>query len=160
MTARVHHSAIVVHDVDASLRFWRDGIGFEVMMDMHFDGDWPALFGAPASRLRSVFLGDPARGDAGIVELVQFVASSPDDPLRRDTSDDSASTSTSTSAGFFLLSCYVDVEAVLARLDGLGLGGEPRRITVPGPAGSAAVGMATVVDPDGVLVELIGVAAP
>ncbi len=56
--------------------------------------------------------------------------------------------------GFFLLSCYVDVDAVLARLRALGLGGEPRRIVVPVPDGEAQ--MATVVDPDGVLVELIG----
>jgi catechol 2,3-dioxygenase-like lactoylglutathione lyase family enzyme len=158
MTARVHHSAIVVRDVDASLRFWRDGIGFEVMMDMHFDGDWPTLFGAPADRLRSVFLGDPARAGAGIVELVQFVASGPDDSARPHSPERAAPAATG--AGFFLLSCYVDVDAVLARLAGLGLGGEPKRIAVPGPAGSAAVPMATVVDPDGVLVELIGVAAP
>jgi catechol 2,3-dioxygenase-like lactoylglutathione lyase family enzyme len=68
--ARVHHSAIVVRDVEASLRFWRDGIGLDVTMDMHFDGDWSTLFGAPANRLRSIFLGDLARTDAGIVELI------------------------------------------------------------------------------------------
>ena len=27
---RVHHSAICVTDLDASLRFWRDGLGFAV----------------------------------------------------------------------------------------------------------------------------------
>lgn len=145
---RVHHSAIVVRDVDASLQFWRDGLGFEVLMDMPFDGDWKALFGAPANRLRSVFLGDPARSDSGIVELVQFAEGAPDD----------GRPSSPTGAGFFLLSCYVDVDAVLARLAALGLGGEPRRITVPGPgAPPTEVQMATVVDPDGVLVELIGV---
>jgi catechol 2,3-dioxygenase-like lactoylglutathione lyase family enzyme len=161
MTACVHHSAIVVDDVDASLRFWRDGIGFEVMMDMHFDGDWTTLFGARGDRLRSVFLGDPTRAGAGIVELVQFLASGLGD------STDSAghppaerAAPPPPGAGFFLLSCYVDVDAVLARLAALGLGGAPRRITVPGPAGSAPVPMATVVDPDGVLVELIGVASP
>jgi catechol 2,3-dioxygenase-like lactoylglutathione lyase family enzyme len=68
--ARVHHSAIVVRDVEASLRFWRDGIGLDVTMDMLFDGDWSTLFGAPANRLRSIFLGDLARTDAGIVELI------------------------------------------------------------------------------------------
>jgi catechol 2,3-dioxygenase-like lactoylglutathione lyase family enzyme len=148
VTARVHHSAIVVRDVDASLRFWRDGVGFEVMMDMHFDGDWRTLFGAPANRLRSVFLGDRARADAGIVELVQFGEGSDDAPVGLP----------ATARGFFLLSCYVDIEAVLDRLRALDLGGEPRRIVVPGPGG--AVPMATVVDPDGVLVELIGVPSP
>ena len=147
MTARVHHSAIVVRDVEASLRFWRDGVGFEVTMDMHFDGDWSTLFGAPASRLRSIFLGDPAHPEAGTVELVQF----------GEGSHDVAAASPAAGPGFFLLSCYVDVDAVLDRLRTLDLGGKPRRIVVPGPGGE--VQMATVVDPDGVLVELIGVPA-
>jgi catechol 2,3-dioxygenase-like lactoylglutathione lyase family enzyme len=158
VTARVHHSAIVVHDVEASLRFWRDGVGFEVTMDMHFDGDWSTLFGAPANRLRSIFLGDPARPDAGVVELVQFgsetTAQRPEGSgaWSRDVASPAAG------PGFFLLSCYVDVDAVLDRLRALDLGGEPRRIVVPGPGGD--VQMATVVDPDGVLVELIGVSTP
>ncbi|MDQ1434696.1 MAG: hypothetical protein QOF59_1512 [Actinomycetota bacterium] len=158
MTARVHHSAIVVRDVDASLRFWRDGVGFEVMMDMHFDGDWGALFGAATNRLRSVFLGDPARADAGIVELVQFVPRSTGVPLEIPSPAGGASPAP---AGFFLLSCSVDIDAVLDRLAALGLGGEPKRIAVPGPGRPPTeVQMATVVDPDGVLVELIGVAGP
>lgn len=151
MTARVHHSAIVVRDVDASLRFWRDGLGFAVMMDMHFDGDWGTLFDGPENRLRSVFLGDPARADAGIVELVQFRAG--------DANGEIPAGRGVPAPGFFLLSCYVEIETVLERLAGLGLGGPPRRIAVPAPGG-AAVRMATVVDPDGVLVELIGIPAP
>jgi catechol 2,3-dioxygenase-like lactoylglutathione lyase family enzyme len=147
MNGRVHHSATVVRDFEASLRFWRDGIGFAPIMDEEFDGDWATLFGAPSDRLRSIFLGDPARADSGIVELVQFVPA-PDTGTRA---------AVSASAGFFLLSCYVDVDAVLERLAALGLGGEPRRISV-GPDGG--VQMATVVDPDAVLVELIGIPAP
>jgi catechol 2,3-dioxygenase-like lactoylglutathione lyase family enzyme len=157
-SARVHHSGIVVRDVDASLRFWRDALGFAVMMDTHFDGDWETLFGGPTRRLRSVFLGDPARADAGIVELVQFVEQSTDVPVAGPAS---AGPTPSARTGFFLLSCYVDIDAVLDRLAALGLGGEPRRISVPGPGRPPTeVQMATVVDPDGVLVELIGVAAP
>jgi len=148
MTARVHHSAIIVREVEESLRFWRDGIGFEVMMDMHFDGDWGTLFGAPANRLRSIFLGDPGRSDAGIVELVQFAPGSRAQPA-----------APTVRQGFFLLSCFVDVDHVLARLAALGLGGEPRRIAVPGGR-ETTVEMATVVDPDGVLVELIGLPTP
>jgi catechol 2,3-dioxygenase-like lactoylglutathione lyase family enzyme len=157
VTARVHHSAIVVRDVEASLRFWRDGVGFEVTMDMHFDGDWSTLFGAPANRLRSIFLGDPARPDAGIVELVQFGSeTTAQRSVKADEgSREAAAASPAARPGFFLLSCYVDVDTVLDRLRALDLGGEPRRIVVPGPGGD--VQMATVVDPDGVLVELIGV---
>jgi catechol 2,3-dioxygenase-like lactoylglutathione lyase family enzyme len=143
---KVHHSAICVRDVDASLRFYRDGLGLTVTMDEKFDGDWPALFGARGGRLRSVFLGDPAVPDAGFVELVSFV----DGMAGGDTGPDEPAT------GFFLLSFYVDVGATLGRLAELGLGGEPRRISMPGPADGNGVVMATVRDPDGVLVELIG----
>ena len=143
MTAKVHHSAICVRDVDESLRFYRDGLGLTVTMDEEFDGDWPALFGASGSRLRSVFLGDPAVADAGFVELVSFV----------DGMDPGSAPVTAPATGFFLLSFYVDVDATLERLGALGLGGQARRIAA-GPGD--AVTMATVRDPDGVLVELIG----
>jgi catechol 2,3-dioxygenase-like lactoylglutathione lyase family enzyme len=149
MPTRAHHSAIVVRDVEASLRFWRDGVGFEVMMDRYFDGDWSALFVAPANRLRSIFLGDSARPGTGIVELVQF-----DEGVTAVPAEKVSPAFPVTSPGFFLLSCYVDVDVVLGRLRELDLGGPPRRIVVPGRGG--AVQMATVVDPDGVLVELIG----
>jgi catechol 2,3-dioxygenase-like lactoylglutathione lyase family enzyme len=144
--SHVHHSAIVVRDVDASLRFWRDGIGLSVLMDHTFDGAWRDLFEARSDRLRSIFLGDPAQPDAGVVELVMF-----------DQGADTGMSDAPPSEGFFLLSLFVDVDAVLARLADLELGGEPRRISVPSPGG--AVAMATVRDPDGVLVELIGLPA-
>jgi glyoxylase I family protein len=148
MSAGVHHSAICARDVDASLRFYRDGLGLTVFMDREFDGAWDALFGAPSRRLRSIFLGDPAMPESGIVELVRFDG----DELPAAAA---LSTAAEPRAGFFLLSFFVgDVEASLARLEALGLGGEPRRIEVPGPDGPVA--MATVHDPDGVLVEVIG----
>jgi catechol 2,3-dioxygenase-like lactoylglutathione lyase family enzyme len=31
--AKVHHSAIVTRDVEASVAFWRDGLGLDVLMD-------------------------------------------------------------------------------------------------------------------------------
>jgi catechol 2,3-dioxygenase-like lactoylglutathione lyase family enzyme len=144
MTA-LHHGAVVVGDVEESLRFYREGIGLAVLMDHEFEGPWHDLFDAPADRLRSVFLGDPEHPNAGIVELVSF------DPV-----PDRGAASVPPTAGFFLLSFFVDVDEVLGRLADLGLGGDPRRIDVPGPAG--AVAMATVRDPDGVLVELVGAA--
>lgn len=145
MAGRVHHSAINARDFDASLRFYRDGLGLEVMMDQEFDGDWPALFGAKASRLHSVFLGDPSNPDAGIVELVSFGDMRDPEPAVDDPQ-----------VGFFLLSFMVgDVDKVLERLRELDFAGEPRRIEHPSPDGSSVV-MATVRDPDGVLVELIG----
>jgi hypothetical protein len=54
--------------------------------------------------------------------------------------------------GFLLLSLTTDLDAALAQLHELGLGGEPRRVEVGG------VAMAVVTDPDGVAVELIDTA--
>lgn len=147
--AHVHHSAVYPRDVDASLRFYRDGLGLQVLMDHEFDGDWRTLFDAPGNRLRSVFLGDPDTPDAGIVELVAFAGDV--------TGDGSNGPSPAPPGpGFFLLSFFVDVPDTLARLDTLGLAGGARRIRIPGPGGE--VEMATVRDPDGVLVELVGTA--
>ncbi len=143
----VHHSAICVADVDESLRFWRDGLGFVVLMDERFDGDWPTLLEAPSTSLRAVFLGRPDRADAGVVELVDLgpVAAGP-------AGADPASPAPPT-PGFLLVSVITDVEATLDRLARLQLGGVPRRVVVSG------VGMAVVHDPDGVPVELVDTGA-
>jgi catechol 2,3-dioxygenase-like lactoylglutathione lyase family enzyme len=146
--AHVHHSAVCTRDVDASLRFYRDGLGLRVLMDHEFDGDWRTLFDAPGDRLRSVFLGDPDTPDAGIVELVAFAEDVTGDAGARPSPAPPG-------PGFFLLSFFVDVPDTLARLETLGLHGGARRIRIPGPSGD--VEMATVRDPDGVLVELIGI---
>jgi catechol 2,3-dioxygenase-like lactoylglutathione lyase family enzyme len=139
----IHHTAICVRDVDASLRFWRDGLGFEVLMDHRFEGDWPTLLRATSRSLRAVFLGDPASPAAGIVELVDL-GDVPDGPPPGEAP---------AASGFLLLSLTTGLHAALDRLAALGLGGEPRRIEASG------VAMATVVDPDGVVVELIDTTA-
>lgn len=144
MAAKCHHSAICVRDWDASLRFYTEGLGLELLWENTFGGDWPTLFGSREPSLHSAFLGDPEADDAGIVELVEFAGMT-----------DGTGQGPSPQTGFFLLSFYVDVDATLARLAALGLGGEPRRIEVDG-MGGAKVPMAVVRDPDGVLVELIG----
>jgi catechol 2,3-dioxygenase-like lactoylglutathione lyase family enzyme len=143
----VHHSAICVRDVDASLRFYCDGLGLRRIMDQSFEGDWRTLFDAPSNRLRSVFLGDPGRPDVGIVELVAF----------EDAPAGTGEPSEPGATGFFLLSFYDDVDETLARFEALGLARDTRRIQVPGAAGPVA--MATLRDPDGVLVELVGAPA-
>ena len=139
---RLHHAAICTADVDASLVFWRDGLGLEILMDHPFEGDWPTLFGSRSSTLRSVFLGQPGADDAGVVELVDFGEGT--------AAPDVAGAPT---GGFFLLSFNVDLTATLAHLAALGTGGPPREITVHG------VRMAVVHSPDGVRVELIDLPA-
>lgn len=139
----IHHSAICARNLDTSLAFWRDGLGFEVLLDEHFEGDWVTLLRAPSTSLRSVFLGDASSPGSGIVELVDLGPVPEGDRHDR----------TSAASGFLLLSVMTDVEATLAKLGDLGLGGDPRRVEVSG------VAMAVVSDPDGVLVELIDTAA-
>ena len=119
-------------------------LGFSELMDFEFRGDWPTLFGAASDRLRSVFLGDPATPDTGIVELVEF--------------DDVSSAVTQPphpGFGFFLISLQRDVEPTLAALEKLGFADGVRRISMPAPGGKQ-VAMAVVTAPDGVRVELIG----
>lgn len=139
---RMHHAAILVRDFEASLRFWRDGIGLEQIMQMNFPGDWRTLFNADSDTIHSAFLGDPDHPDAGVVEILEFV----DAPL-----EDHPTPAVPTN-GMFLLSFNVDLDATLARLADLGLGGAPRHIVNTG------VRMAVIHDPDGVRVELIDLA--
>ena len=140
--AKVHHSAIVTHDVEASLVFWRDGLGFDVLMDHTFEGPWDELFGGKTTELRSLFLGDTSLPDSGIVELVDTGETGPPAPGQRDRA-----------AGFMLLSLYADLDQVLPRLATLGVGGEPT-VRPVGP-----VRLAVVQDPNGVTVELMDTAA-
>ena len=143
MPTAIHHSAVIVRDLAASLRFYRDGIGLQVLQDRQVQGDWPGLFDAPSRSLRAIFLGDPEVPDdhAGVLELNVFDGDVPTGPLP-----------SSPRTGFFLLSFFVDVEATLTRLAALGLGGSPRRVDQPGPNG--VISLATVRDPDGLTVLL------
>jgi catechol 2,3-dioxygenase-like lactoylglutathione lyase family enzyme len=140
----LHHAAVCTRDVDRALSFYHDGLGLDVLMDREFDGDWPGLFAARDGRLRSIFLGDARSRDACIVELVAFPSGAAE----------AATPSAEPTDGFFLLSFFVDdLDAALTRLGALGLADGVRRIAVPGPSGPVA--MATIRDPDGVLIELI-----
>jgi len=139
----IHHSVVVVGDLGASLRFYRDGLGLDVLLDRRVEGDWPGLLDAPTRSLRAVFLGDARVPDdhAGVLELNvldgDVPAGPPPSPPR---------------TGFFMLSFFVDVDATLSRLAALGLGGPPRRVIQSTPNGPVTV--ATVRDPDGLLVLL------
>lgn len=140
----VHHTAIVTADVEQSLRFWRDGLGFSELLDYEFTGDWPTLFDATTDVLRSIFLGDPDTPDTGIVELVVFEGAGAAAPAVAGPSH-----------GFFLISLQRDVDLTLARLAGVGFTDGVRRISMPAPGGKT-VEMAVITAPDGVRVELIG----
>ncbi len=129
----------------AALHFYRDGIGLEVLFDIAVDSNLEPLLGAVTGTWRTVFLGDRQQPRAGVVELIDL--------------DNGAVPVGAPAAGLphrgaFLISFVVPVTETLQRLAVLGLGGEPRTMRIPG-GGIAAV----VVDPDGVMVELLDRAA-
>jgi catechol 2,3-dioxygenase-like lactoylglutathione lyase family enzyme len=70
----IHHTVLTVGNLDASLRFYRDGLGLKVLQDRRVEGDSPHLFGAPGHKVHGVFLGDPSVPDvhAGVLELTEF----------------------------------------------------------------------------------------
>ena len=138
----LHHVALCPRDFEASLRFYRDGLGLEEMMDEVIEDEWKSFFQARSDRLHTVFLGDPKRPNAGIVELVEFDGGVEDAPKAGPPS-----------AGMFLLSFLVDVEATLKRLASLGLDSEARVLET-----RFGTQIAAVRDPDGVLIELIPLA--
>lgn len=144
MSGAIHHSVIVVRDLEKSFRFYRDGLGLDVLLDQEVEADYPTLLDGPGRRMRVVFLGDRTVPDvrAGVLELASF--------LERDV--EPGRTQGPPNAGLFLISFFVDVEATLTKLHELGLGGPPRRITQSTPNGLAQI--ATVRDPDGVVVLL------
>jgi catechol 2,3-dioxygenase-like lactoylglutathione lyase family enzyme len=138
MPGAIHHTVLIASDLEASLRFYRDGIGLDVLADRQVEGDWPALFDAPSRRLRAVFLGDGSVPDdhAGVLELNVFEGGSAE-----------RSVSAAPTTGFLPMSFFVDVEATLGRLADLGLGGPPRHVNQPTPSGP--ISLACVRDPDG-----------
>jgi catechol 2,3-dioxygenase-like lactoylglutathione lyase family enzyme len=143
MSPAIHHTVLVVADVEKSLRFYVDGVGLEVLQDREVDGDWPTLFGATSTTLRVVFLGNSNVPDdaAGVLELNVLPGSAVQRPPV-----------SPPSAGLFMISYFVDVEATLARLERLGLAADVRRVEQVTPNGSVI--LATVRDPDGVAVLL------
>ncbi|BDX32821.1 hypothetical protein TUM20985_33680 [Mycobacterium antarcticum] len=143
--AMVDHTGLCAADIDESLRFYRDGIGLTVLTDFTMDADLEPLLGRPTSHVRAIFLGSLDSPDAGALELLDLG----DDEIRGQQRG-----SGTPHRGLFLLSFHVQVAEVLARLADLGLGGTPR--TMPSPGGITA----TVVDPDGVTVELLSRPVP
>lgn len=137
----VHHTGICPADMDASLRFYVDGLGLSVLFDVVLDADLAPLLGVPTTKVRTIFLGDQSQPDAGVLELLD---------LGDGSVGDEPAGSGLPRRGAFLVSFTLPVEETLARLAELGLGGTPRRMPTPG--GGVA---ATVVDPDGVVVELL-----
>jgi len=142
MPTRIHHTAIAVSDLETSIRFYRDGLGFSVVMDDSWEGPWRGLLNAPVDHVHAVLLGDPDNMDAGTLELVEWHGAPAQPPI----------TDGPVRSGLWLISLYLDVDAVLARLTELGFH-DHQRVIHKTPQGDLILGSAR--DPDGVWIELL-----
>lgn len=137
----IDHAGICPADIEESLRFYRDGIGLDVLFDVTVPANIEPLLGEKTEKFRTIFLGNLDRPEAGAVELVELIPT--------DRSKEPAASGLP-KRGLFLISFHVPVEQTLDRLAAMGLGGPPRKM--PTMKGNWS---ATVVDPDGTVVELL-----
>jgi len=142
----VHHGGISVSDMDASLAFYRDGLGLEVTLDAIRDAPYlHEALAVPFTALRYVLLKVPDTDGGAIVELLEYqgaermpAAARPQDPGN----------------GHLCLQVRVAV-ALHAHLREMGYRSrspESVSITAGGNAGGRIV---YVADPDGYWVELL-----
>jgi catechol 2,3-dioxygenase-like lactoylglutathione lyase family enzyme len=139
----VDHIGLCPADFDASLRFYTEGIGLEVVFDVTLPMDMKDFLGVSTEKVRTLFLAQPGSPGATRLELLDLY----DGHALTESAGDGLP-----HRGLTLISFHVAVDETLARLASLGLGGTPRRI--PARKGFAA----TVTDPDGVMVELVDAA--
>jgi lactoylglutathione lyase len=142
-----HHAGITVQSLEASLAFYRDSLGFEVVFAWNPTEPYIGqLLGYPHVDLHSVILRIP--GSDLFLELLEYRAApkAPIDPANAN-------------PGTVHLAFYVDdLDTLYATLKGKGVASlsEPVTPTIGPNKGGKAVYM---IDPDGVRVELIQTAA-
>lgn len=110
MITQIRHTGLVVADLDAALRFWRDLLGFTVARQMDESGPHiDAMMGLKNVRLTTSKLTAP---EGGMIELLYF-HSHPDRP---------AWTGTPYSTGFTHVAMTVkDIDAFCKKLAGAGV---------------------------------------
>ena len=146
--SEIHHVAIAVSDMERSIAFYRDILGFRKTLDMPLGS--PSLDRLlrmrPGTTGRSVIL-QQGVSTVGEVELVQFSpAPTPPTPAKG-----------AGGLGAFLLSFEVrdeELDAVYQRLleKGINCYSEPQMLELPGYGATRAV---VFEDPDGQMIELI-----
>lgn len=136
------HGGITVSDMDASVPFYRDGLGLEVAFDRILDGSYlPVVLDLPLTTIRTVYLHVPG---GGYVELLEYrglerlpAASRPCDP----------------GAGHLCL--YVEgIDEIWERVQAMGFrsrSGHCIDITAGPNAGARSI---YLLDPDGYPIEL------
>lgn len=136
------HGGITVGDMDASISFYRDGLGLDLVFDRILDADYlRTVLDLPLSSIRAVYFSLPGGGG---VELLEYrgvermsAAARPCDP------------------GSGHLCLYVDnIDELCEHVHGMGYrsrSGAPVDITSGPNAGARSI---YLMDPDGYFVEL------
>jgi catechol 2,3-dioxygenase-like lactoylglutathione lyase family enzyme len=139
---RIGHTGITVSDLERSMRFYRDVLGFEVSAPVQVSGPlFDALTGVPGCVVDVAF----ARGLGQTIELLSY----------REPADRRTSTLRSCDPGFWHLCLKVrDIEAVVRAVHASGFAplSDIQTVTDPPLQGLRAV---YVRDPDGVALELL-----
>ena len=142
MLLNTRHAGIVVHDLERMLRFWRDVMGLQVVIDFREEGRFiDTVQGLSGVRLRMIKLRAP---DGSMIELLHDEAHPTPPPERNDLCD----------RGIRHLAFTVaDVEAAWETLRGAGCTALSEPVTAPD--GKARLFFAR--DPEGNLLEIVQV---
>lgn len=136
------HGGITVKDMEASLKFYRDGLQLEVEFDVINSADYlRTVVAMPFSEIRIVYLRIP---NSGFVELLEY----------RGVERHSASARPADFGGGHLCLYVDDIEAISARMQKLGYSSRSAKPVdiVAGPNIGAKV--IYMIDPDGYFIEL------
>ena len=136
------HGGITVKDMEASLKFYRDGLQLEVEFDVINSADYlRTVVAMPFSEIRIVYLRIP---NSGFVELLEY----------RGVERHSASARPADFGGGHLCLYVDDIEAISARMQKLGYSSRSDKPVdiVAGPNVGAKV--IYMIDPDGYFIEL------
>jgi len=136
------HGGITVKDMEASLKFYRDGLQLEVEFDVINSADYlRTVVAMPFSEIRIVYLRIP---NSGFVELLEY----------RGVERHSASARPADFGGGHLCLYVDDIEAISARMQKLGYASRSDKPVdiVAGPNIGAKV--IYMIDPDGYFIEL------
>jgi len=136
------HGGITVKDMEASLKFYRDGLQLEVEFDVINSADYlRTVVAMPFSEIRIVYLRIP---NSGFVELLEY----------RGVERHSASARPADFGGGHLCLYVDDIEAISVRMHKLGYSSRSDRPVdiVAGPNIGAKV--IYMIDPDGYFIEL------
>ncbi|MFN3314374.1 MAG: VOC family protein [Hyphomonas sp.] len=147
----LRRTTLIVRDMDASLEFYRDALGFDVVYDQELTS--PGLssrHGADGQNRSRLVLTQTNSGEMGMIGLWQFL-----DPTEKDMAP--AGPADFTPGKVVLLFNTVDLEARFAAasaVPGVEIIGPPRERRYPSPAGDIVVMVSMLVDPDGHTIEL------